>query len=273
MSVGFHGLLILAVIVLASALRPWQKPMELGVSNVKLVEAKNVFPLIEKIDHARSEDTRMPRPREIARTTPKINDAKITRKTVKPRSIAAPKQKIIPLKKRKRTPRRVQAPSPEKPATKPPKKEPPANFLEKRLAAIREKVQNRKKEQSSSRGAQATPHARDGRQGSVGPGNAQVDQELVRWLNVVRGRINSHWSLLGEQRQQQRVAVVGVQMADDGRLMDASLDKSSGDQVFDRSALRAVFQAAPFPPLPPALRERIRSAGGLALRFTPTGIQ
>lgn len=272
-SAGFHGLLILTVIFLALALKTSRKPLELGVSNVKLVEAKNVFPLIEKIDHAPSKDTPMPPPQEIARTTPKINDSKITRETVRPRSIAAPKQKIIPLKKRKRALRRVQAPRPEEPAQETPKKEAPAGFLEKRLAAIREEVQNRKKERSSSRIAQETGDSQAKHRGSVGQGNASVDKDLVRWLNVVRGRINSHWSLFGEHRQQQRVAVVGVQMADDGRLMDASLDKSSGDQVFDRSALRAVFQAAPFPPLPPTLRERIRSAGGLALRFTPSGIQ
>lgn len=271
-SAGFHGLLILAVILLSPALKTWKKPLELGVSNVKLVEAKNVFPLIEKIDHAPPKDISMP-PQEIARTTPKIKDSKIARKTVRPLSIAPPKQKIIPLKKRKRALRRVQAPAPEKSAKEPRKKEAPASFLEKRLAAIREEVQKRKKEGSSSHIAQETRDSQARHQGNVGRGNALVDEDLVRWLNVVRGRINSHWSLFGEHRQQQRVAVVGVQMANDGRLMDASLDKSSGDQVFDRSALRAVFQAAPFPPLPPTLRERIRRAGGLALRFTPSGIQ
>jgi TonB family protein len=272
-SAGFHGLLILAVILVSPALKTWRKPLEIGVSNVKLVEAKNLFPLIEKMDHAPSKDIPMPARQEIARTTPNIKDSKIARATVRSRSIAEPKQKIIPLKKRKRAISRVQAPGPEEPAQETPKKEPPASFVEKRLEAIREKVQNRKKERSSSHIAQGTRDSKANDQGMVGRGNAAVDEDLVRWLNVVRGRINSHWSLFGEHRQQQRVAVVGVQMADDGRLMDASLDKSSGDLVFDRSALRAVFQAAPFPPLPPTLKERIRSAGGLALRFTPSGIQ
>jgi TonB family protein len=69
------------------------------------------------------------------------------------------------------------------------------------------------------------------------------------------------------------VTVIGVKIADNGRLMDASVDKSSGDQVFDRSAMRAVFQAAPFPPIPSELKEKISKAGGLALRFTPKGMQ
>jgi TonB family protein len=71
----------------------------------------------------------------------------------------------------------------------------------------------------------------------------------------------------------ERITIVGVRIADNGRLMDASVDESSGDQVFDRSAIRAVFQAAPFPPIPSELKEKISRAGGLALRFTSKGMQ
>ena len=71
----------------------------------------------------------------------------------------------------------------------------------------------------------------------------------------------------------ERVTIIGVKIADNGRLMDASVDESSGDQVFDRSAMRAVLQAAPFPPIPSELKEKISKAGGLAFRFTPKGVQ
>jgi TonB family protein len=51
------------------------------------------------------------------------------------------------------------------------------------------------------------------------------------------------------------------------------VNESSGDEVFDKSALRAVFQADPFPAVPTEVMGKIRKAGGLALRFTPKGMQ
>jgi len=64
-----------------------------------------------------------------------------------------------------------------------------------------------------------------------------------------------------------------VKLSDYGKLLDATVDESSGYLVFDRSAMRAVFQASPFPAVTPAIREKIQSAGGLALRFTAGGMQ
>ena len=66
---------------------------------------------------------------------------------------------------------------------------------------------------------------------------------------------------------------MGIKLAEDGRLIDARLDRASGDVVLDRSALRAVAQANPFPAVPTEVAEKIRQEGGLALEFTVRGMK
>ena len=146
-------------------------------------------------------------------------------------------------------------------------------LLENRLAAIRDQVEKKKADtpSASTSGRAANPPTSAGT--TAGGNVSAADEELMRWMDTVRNRINSRWSLLGDQRDLRRVTIVGVRIADDGTLTDAAVDKSSGDEVFDQSAMRAVFQSSPFPTVPPHVRELIRREGGLALRFTPSGIQ
>jgi len=212
-------------------------------------------------------------PEEIRSTEVKAKNVRIARETVKPVSLNAPAKEVIPLRKRKKPPRRVLAAKPEKRKKPPEKRKDPQSFVEKRLAAIRSDLEARKKDHDSPQTSQA-PQDRISRP-SNGPGlpGAGVDEDLVRWFDGVRHRINSNWSVFGEPTNSARVTVVGVRIADDGALIDASVEESSGDPVMDRSAMRAVFLAAPFPPVPPSVKERIRKAGGLALRFTPGGMR
>ncbi len=107
----------------------------------------------------------------------------------------------------------------------------------------------------------------------TGAGGALTDQELLRWLDMVKSRINSNWSVLADNRAVSRVTIIGVKLGHDGRVSDVAIDESSGDEAFDRSAIRAVLQATPLPPLTPETREKVLRAGGLALRFTPRGLQ
>lgn len=44
----------------------------------------------------------------------------------------------------------------------------------------------------------------------------------------------------------------------DGMLAGADIEEKSGDSNFDLACLRGVSQAAPFPPLPEGLPEKIR---------------
>lgn len=272
-SVCLHGIFILAALWLSVSLRQQAKPQEELVSHVKLVETAGISgPELQKMEQepAGMPDRFGPQPSiEIAKPD---RDTEQPRELVTARAMAPPsKESVVRLKKRKRPLKQVEAPkpAPENKKETPPekKKEDPKSFLEKRLAAIKKEVENRKADPAA--GTQGASSDKAGNR----PGGGLSNEELLHWLDGLRKRINSNWSVFGDKRQVEKVTVVAVKIADDGHLVSAAIEESSGDDVFDRSAMRAVHQASPFPPVPPDVRERIRKAGGLALRFTPGGMQ
>ncbi|MGB6063658.1 MAG: TonB family protein [Desulfomonilaceae bacterium] len=271
LSVCLHGLAFLAVISLAFPLSKVNKPVVEAISHVKLVESNIRPPVAEQIQAGPTESANPRLPKVLTQTAQHDKSPDKPRATIEARSISPPKRNIIAMKKRRRLLRRVEAakePARKKPEVKTAKStESPQSYLEKSLAAIRQKVDSKKAEAGPSQISQ--PPALHGEKNSA----SSVDENDVRWFNSVRTSINSHWSILGDDRRLERVTIIGVRIADNGSLADASVDESSGDRVFDRSAMRAVFQAAPFPPVPSGVKERISKAGGLAFRFTPKGMQ
>jgi TonB family protein len=276
MSVAFHGALAVAIVVVSSAaLRP-HKAREEIISHVKLVQPTMGTMAAEKLQAVTDTNAE---PLALEETVAPQEPAKAPeapRETIRSRSVAAPSKDLIPLAKRRTPPKRLAAPKEQpkkeepktKPAeaktekAKPAKPESPQSFLEKRMAAIRKDLEDKKREGSTGAGNQG-----------VAAGSGKADEELARWLEQVRSAINAHWALFSQERRQAKVTVIGAKIADDGTLTTAAVDKASGDPVFDRSAMRAVYQAAPFPAVPVSARETIRKEGGLALRFTPGGMQ
>lgn len=275
LSVFLHGLAFLAIIIVSFSISKVTKPAEETVSRVKLVGPASYSPAAEQIRPSLSE---VPNALPEVLTQPEVPEkaGEKPRATLEARAVAPHNRDVIAVKKRKKPARRVEAAKePDKKKPQPEtakKKEDPRAFLEKRLAAIRQEVESKKTDAAPSRSSQAvgsqTPGRPEGKQG--GP---SADEQLAQWFDGVKTRINTHWSILGEDRQSERVTVIGVRIADNGRLMNASVDESSGDQMFDRSAMRAVVQADPFPPIPSEVKEKISKAGGLAFRFTPKGMQ
>jgi colicin import membrane protein len=275
LSVCLHGLMFLAVISLSISISKVNKPVEETISRVKLVAPQAYSPVVE---HIQQDPVEAPNVLPEVRTEPELPEkvSEKPRATLDAKVVAPQKQDVIAIKKRKKPLRRVETvKEPDKKKAQPEtakKKEDPRAFLEKRLAAIRQDVESKKTDAAppqppQSSGSQ-TPGKPEGKQG--GPSG---DNQSAQWFDEVKSLINSHWSIPGDERQVARVTIIGVKIADNGRLIDASVDESSGDQVFDRSAMRAVFQAAPFPPVPSELKEKISKAGGLAFRFTPKGVQ
>jgi TonB family protein len=275
LSVCLHGLMFLVVISLSISLSKVNKPVEESISRVKLVAPQAYSPVVEHIQQGPAEAPNVLPEALIEPESPEKVSEK-PRATLEARVVAPQNRDVITVKKRKKPPRRVEAAKePDKKKPQPEtakKKEDPRSFLEKRLAAIRQDVESKKTDAAPRHSAQG-----DGSQTSAPHNGKQSgpsgDELLAQWFDGVKTRINAHWSILGDDRQLERVTIIGVRIADDGRLMDASVDESSGDQVFDRSAMRAVVQAAPFPPIPSEVEEKISKAGGLAFRFTPKGMQ
>jgi len=74
------------------------------------------------------------------------------------------------------------------------------------------------------------------------------DFQFAWYIRTVHAKITDKWAgraLPG----QQPVAVFDINR--DGRISGLAIKKSSGNSYYDQAALRAITEAAPFPPLPP----------------------
>lgn len=132
-----------------------------------------------------------------------------------------------------------------KPKPPPPAKQPP-----------------KKEERAPEPAAAALPYA------AVGPAGlkAQVavdDQnfEFTYYLVLVRNRIAQNWTPPGGAAGATR-AVVYFRIGRDGSVIGARIETGSGNEFFDRSALRSVMLSDPLPPLPLGF-----SGGDLGVHF------
>lgn len=72
------------------------------------------------------------------------------------------------------------------------------------------------------------------------------------YIDTLKSKISSSWynSLISPGLRKKRVAVVYFKIYRNGEMRDLMLESKSGIDSIDLSALRAVENAAPFPPLP-----------------------
>ncbi|MGB9617977.1 MAG: TonB family protein [Desulfomonilaceae bacterium] len=273
MSASLH-VLVIFLVCMASLSSPHRSLTQReGVARVSLVEEPSPNPVAQTIARGpvRMQQPEVSEPLAQQELPAVALDAE--RKVIAYKTANQTDAAVIPLKKRKAAPRRIENSKPEPPKKQETKtaekKDDPKDFLERRLARIRSEVEKKKKEQPAVR--ESTGLA-SGQRGGAARGPV-LSEDFVRWFEDVRGRINAHWSLIGDNRKREKFAVIGVKLSEDGRLLEATVDETSGDPLFDKSAMRAVFLASPFPPMPVEIREKIKQAGGLALRFSPGGIQ
>lgn len=285
-----HGLVLLGIGTWSSPFRTEEKREE-TIQRVKLVEQRVGPMTIQRLP---------PGPGPASESEPRqtdwfvaaeavaeaIQEAPPSREIIREETLGKPGDTIAFAKKPKHIsrieePKPVKKPAEPEPDPKPdvkpdPKKEDGNAVLEKRLAALRREVESRKPltpaQPKQARPETPTSTTQSGAGGDP-TGTDPVDREELLWLITLRGRINARWSVFTDQRNSQRMTVVGVKISDEGRLLHAVIDQSSGDETFDKSAMRAVFQADPFPPPPAHVKEKIQKSGGLALRFTPRGLQ
>jgi TonB family protein len=276
-SVFLHAAGILAIVAVSFSISNSVKQPELIIP-VVTIKGPPPAPTLDKdtIQAGPAEaPPDLPVPEVLEAPPPPTEVAEVPRDTVEQTKLTSIKSEPVQLTKRKKPLRTLEA---DKPPEKPKepvkkketetKKEDPNAYMEKRLAAISKKVEEEKKNISSA------SHER--RPKPLGPGNqrggAGDDEELSVWVSDFKSRIRPHWSLIADWRQVKKKAKIRVQIADNGTLLNATVDLTSGDRVFDDSALRAVYQASPFPPAPPQVKARI-SQEGVILNFTSEGIQ
>jgi len=70
------------------------------------------------------------------------------------------------------------------------------------------------------------------------------------YIRQMHQKIEAEWSRNPPLARPDQVPVVVVEILRNGTIKPPTIEKSSGNSVYDRAALRAVQDASPFPPLP-----------------------
>ena len=78
-----------------------------------------------------------------------------------------------------------------------------------------------------------------------------ADFPFAWYLRQVQSKISREWDAQARDGVQPQVA---FEIRRDGKISGLVVEKSSGNALYDQSALRAVTEASPFPPLPPEFK-------------------
>jgi TolA protein len=166
-----------------------------------------------------------------------------------------------------------------KPKPKPAEKKPARDtekLLAQRLKTMEQRVQEKRAEAKLSQRLQALQDkvkdkgTKAAGGASAASGSLDQDEALRLYAGQIMDAVRSNW-MLPEQLLDKPglVCVVVFRIENNGTVMNARFEQTSGHTLFDQSALRAVQAASPLPPLPAALRPGPMETG---LRFRPSGI-
>jgi protein TonB len=87
--------------------------------------------------------------------------------------------------------------------------------------------------------------------GTVGMGqNNALGSRFGAYADLVAQRVTEKWQTSGLAGQSAPMVVITFEIQRDGSVKNAKIGQRSGNSTLDYSALRAVMDAAPFPPLP-----------------------
>jgi protein TonB len=275
LSVLLHLLALAAIMVFSSMAAKTPEKQELKVSGIKLAPALEIpRPKAEQLRPI-NEETHLDELFEnMAQRVPKLEPGKKEPRRIKTAALPKnEKKKIKPVAKRKPKKSKDQTKAKPKPKKKTPKPEEkprkeagerpefdPQKHLAQRLEQLRQRVTTRNEQTA------------DAWEKDAAAGSVTVDPETIEWFRKTRERINKRWTVIERDSMEAGTTVIGVRLGRDGALISASIEAGSGDEGLDLSALRAVRLAAPFPQLPERLRKKIEESGGLALRFSPSGV-
>ncbi|MBI2877130.1 MAG: cell envelope integrity protein TolA [Candidatus Tectomicrobia bacterium] len=230
------------------------KPKE-EAREVKKVEAlKKPEPKLVKRPEVKPEE-----PKKIALTA-KEKKTEVEKKE-EPRKVAqAEKEKrVAPVERIERKEEAAREARPEVRETR--REERPAG-REEASPAGREEKGGKEREGSSgggvSAGAPLVISRGNGGDGGVYKGSLSPDGNFPfqSYLKRVRDKIEHNWSpVVGYLPPAGKRVVVAFRILKDGRISHPQVEKASGISFLDQSALRAVLESQPFPPLPSEFNE------------------
>jgi TonB family protein len=89
--------------------------------------------------------------------------------------------------------------------------------------------------------------------GATSTGSLSLDVSdfpFTYYLRQIQSKISERWSPPRASAAGGERAVVMFEIGRDGQIKEPKLERESGNALYDQSALRAVVDASPFPPLP-----------------------
>ncbi|HEX4750643.1 MAG TPA: TonB family protein [Bryobacteraceae bacterium] len=95
-----------------------------------------------------------------------------------------------------------------------------------------------------------------GGQVGIGPNTPLGNNRLGWYAQMIRDRIAQNWNTNGlAAASQSAPAIVAFIINRDGSVRNPQIVQSSGNPTIDNTALRAVYQSNPLPPLPPQITD------------------
>ena len=92
---------------------------------------------------------------------------------------------------------------------------------------------------------------------STSTGSIAVDASdfpFTYYLRLIQSKIGERWTPPRAATAGGERVVVLFEIQRDGQVRETQVEKSSGNTLYDQSAMRAVMEASPFPPLPPEFK-------------------
>jgi colicin import membrane protein len=260
-ALGVHVAVVLLCMVTAHL---WERPRHVPlVYTVRLFETVDMP--VTKVEKKTAPSTSAPKPRTVEKKAASPKKPKSETAETKPPPPAKPKPKdVVSLKPAK----------PKKPAKPEKKAKDIDNLLKKRLQGLEKSVKEREAEARLEKrlsALEAQLNKRAGEEEAAAPaggraGGQELDELTREYLARVYDAVRSHWILPEQLLDAPLVCVVLLQIAQDGSVLDVGFESASGYALFDQSAIRAVQEASPLPPLPKPLGPGPMEIG---LRFKP----
>jgi protein TonB len=92
---------------------------------------------------------------------------------------------------------------------------------------------------------------------STSTGSIAVDASdfpFTYYLRLIQSKIGERWAPPRAAAGGGERVVVLFEIQRDGQIREPTVERTSGNSLYDQSALRAVTEASPFPPLPPEFK-------------------
>ncbi|MCK5427602.1 MAG: TonB family protein [Thermodesulfovibrionia bacterium] len=93
--------------------------------------------------------------------------------------------------------------------------------------------------------------------GGVGIPGTGTGDDTDYYYSIVSQKIWQHW-FYAHSRSSGLEVIISIRIDKDGEVISQEIEKFSGDVLFDRSAIKAISKASPFPPPPEELEIGVR---------------